>query len=465
MARPLVDTSALRRPIGFSRSGWAEGLQQAAKGLARGLEKRADIKRKEEQQFISAMSEDLNDVSNDLFKTHAVNQYDKIRGKWVDTFKGQRGWLTPEQKIQMQSDLKKYQGEIEYLNSLSKYNDAAMQAKQKDPGLEYKSDDWMNFVKAVNSGDTEAARQAGSVFMESDAGIPGTTLIPANPNDALVSLAPDIMKNFKKEEIGSQLEFKTDKDGNKYRRTNISYKNGDPEMFKQMLGGSIANSKYGNRYEKLLRQSLTPEQQKEAMLTYPENNPLVRYWANNMLDDNIVREFTGDKTDYGTWTQVSGAGGDGDGPGSGRGWTSIQETDIGWDFGTTPVSISKTIDGQTYKNASVVSVKKDDQGNYSAELIVPKGKNEFMSIVNKAREEGRDLTNEELAFIQSEVTNPDKYKNVSVALEDVYDELKAGFNKKKLNLQGYENITFPEEIQSEVEQEPVDDSDPLGLGL
>lgn len=464
MARSLLNLSALRTPVSPRESGWARGLSQAASGITRGLEQRAAKKEKEQQEFISAMDQDLNAVSNDLFKTYATQQYGKIRDDWVDTFRQQKGWLTPEQKIMMQSDLKKYQGEVEYLNAMSKYNDTAMQAQQQKPGLKHRADDWMNFIEAVNSGDTEKAREAGSVFLQSDSGIPGTTLLPADPNDALVEIAPDIMKNFKKEEIGSQLEFKTDKDGKRYRRTNVRYKNGDPDMFRQMLGGSIANSEYGNRYEKGLKQALTPEQQKEALLTYTGDNPLVRYWADNVMPDDVVNEFAGEKTDYGSWSEVSGTG-RADGKG-GAGWTTVKETDIGWDFGTTPIAISKKIGGQTYKNAAVVSVEKDEEGNYAAQLVVPKGKNEYLEVFNKAREEGRDLSNEEVAFIMSERMNPDKYKTVKVPLEDIYDELKTGFNKKKLNLEGYGNIAFPEPVQeTDMAEEKVDENDPLGLGL
>jgi hypothetical protein len=63
MARPLLDTSALRTPIESSESGWARGLSQAASGIARGIEKRAEWKEKEQQEFISAMTQDLDAVS------------------------------------------------------------------------------------------------------------------------------------------------------------------------------------------------------------------------------------------------------------------------------------------------------------------------------------------------------------------------------------------------------------------
>lgn len=460
MARPLLDLRALRTPMSSTESGWARGLSQAASGITAGLQQRAAKKEKAQQEFISAMDQDINAVSNDLFKTYAVQQYDKIRGDWTTTFKEQKGWLTPEQKIQMQSDLRKYQGEVEYLNSMSKYNDAAIQAQQKQPGLEYRSGDWMNFIKAVNSGDTEKAREAGSLFLQSDSGVPGTTLLPANPNDALVAVAPDIIKNFKKEELGAQQEMRTDKDGTRWQRTNVKYKNADPDMFRSMLGGSIANSKYGNRYEKALKQMLTPEQQKQAILTYTGDNPLVRYWAENILDDRVVNEFAGEKTDFGTWSKVSGTGPTANGSG-GAGWTTVKETDIGWDFGTTPISITKTIGGESYKNAAVVGVERDKEGNYSAKLIVPKGRNEYLEVLNRAREReaagGEGLTNEEVAYIMSESQNPDKYKNVTIPLEDIYDELKVGFKKKKVNLEGYENIVFPEPMQV-TEEEAVTDT-------
>lgn len=448
MARPLLDTSALRTPIESRESGWARGLSQAASGIARGIEKRAQWKEKEQQEFISAMTQDIDAVSNDLFKTYAVDQFEKLRGNWVSTFESQKGKMTPQQKILMQSDLKKYQAEVEYLNSLSQYNSAAQQAQQKQPGLKYKGKDWINFVKAVDSGDTKAVREIGSKFLESDAGVPGTELVPLDINDAFISVAPSVKKLLPKKESGVGVEtFKKDGEDWEAGYKNISH--GDVTDLDNLVYTQLNKSGRVKNTDKSLRAIMTPEEQKSAILEFGDGDGAFTKWAlREKVPLDVKDEFVAPTKEYESINRIpEGARGSGRG---GAGWTNIKETDIGWEFGTTPIAISKSIGGETYKNASVVSVKKDDQGEYMAEMVVPKGKNESLQKIIKQRssDEGRDLTNQETAMIVEELLSDERYKTVSVPLKNVYKELQAGFDKKKLNLQGYRKIAFPKEGKS-----------------
>jgi hypothetical protein len=368
-----------------------------------------------------------------------------LRGNWVNIFEKQKGKLSPQQKIIMQSDLKKYQAEVEYLNGLSQYNAAAQQAQQKQSGLQYKGQDWMNFVKAVDSGNTEDARIAGSKFLESDSGVPGTELVPLDVNDAFISIAPGVKKLLPKKEIGVGVEtFR--KDGEDWEAGYKNISNGDITDIDNLVYNTLKKTGKVRNTDKSLRLSLTPEEQKSAILEFGDGPGTFTRWAlREKIPLDVKNEFVAPTKEYESINRIpEGANGSRRG---GSGWTNIKETDIGWEFGTTPITISKSIGGETYKNASVVSVKKDDQGVYMAEMIVPKGKNESLQkiIQQRSSDEGRDLTNQETAMIVEELLSDERYKSVSVPLKNVYKELQAGFDKKKLNLQGYQKIIFPKE--------------------
>lgn len=448
MARPLLRTSGLASvPRDTTGKSWARGLNQFAKGIATGLEKRWEVKKEEENKFISAMDFDINSVSNDLFKGYVVGEYEKFRDNWVELFKEQKGFLTPEQKIMIQSDMNALQKSAEYLNSLSTMNDAAMMAAQKDPRVTYKAEDWEKLLKLMSSDkiDPGAVREAGSLFMQSDANIPGTVLTPMNPDDAFVELAANIRKKLPKEEVGFGVE-QLKKGGIRYEVPYTEFSYGSPENLVNVTTGELKKSGFVNNVDKSLMGSLTDEQKKEAIL---ENGNVPgafsKYYYQNLLPEGVKQEFIGAQRDYSPARRIPDETADGTG---GKGWTTVKETDIGWEFGTTPIPITKPIEGETYKNASVVSVKKDPMGNHTALLVVPKGKNESIQevIETQRQAKGRPLTEQEAQRIQDAMINDDRYKTVEVPLEGIYKELKSGFEKKKVNLEGYGDVSFPEAI-------------------
>ena len=411
MAGPLLRTGGLREPIGISESGWANALSQAFKGISAGLDKRFDIKREEQQKFISALEFDINDVSNDLFKGYAVDQYRKLHDNWFNIYNEQKGWLTPEQKIRLQSDMNKYHSEVEYLNGISKYNGEAQSAAQKEPGIEYNSQKWLDFVKAVESGDVDNIREKGSMFLESDAGVPGTTLVPMNPYDAFLAEAPELMKTFEKKETGAGMEQKTE-NGVRIETPYTTYKRGDDESFRKGMGSRLANHKYAKNFDKFLSKNMTPEQQKESLFTVGNKvGDASRYWSNNMLEQKYVDDFTQEKKDYGTSRRIpvkKETGGTGT-----KTITPIAKTDIGWNFSSTPVDLIVDVDGQL-RRSKARQILLDENGNYNIEVYY--------------KQNNRD-------------------KSTLVPLEEYYDAMKAGFKRYPrgaLQLEGFEGLEFKE---------------------
>jgi hypothetical protein len=161
----------------------------------------------------------------------------------------------------------------------------------------------------------------------------------------------------------------------------------------------------------------------------------------------------------------------------------IKETDIGWDFGSTPISLTKEVsyveDGKekttSLKNASVIAVNKRD-GNYVALINIPrdpkkesaeytakkkmeleKAKTEEKKAIDaredigflKKRSLKKDVdkkyvfTEEDKEIASRMMVDPDKTKVIEVPLDKaLHGELKAKFKKMKLNLEGFNQIDF-----------------------
>ena len=301
MAHPLLRTSGLASvPQDTTGESWARGLNQFARGIASGLEKRWAAKKEEENKFISAMDFDINSVSNDLFKGYVVDEYDKFRNNWVELFKEQKGFLTPEQKIMIQSDMNALQKSAEYLNSLSTMNDAAMLAAQKDPRVTYKAEDWEKLLRLMASDKIEpdAVREAGSMFMQSDANIPGTVLTPMNPDDAFVELAANIRKKLPKEEVGFGVE-QLKEGGIRYEVPYTEFSYGSPENLVNITTGELRDSGFVNNVDKSLMGTLSDEQKKAAILKYGDvPGAFSKYYYQNLLPEDVKQEFIGVQRDY-----------------------------------------------------------------------------------------------------------------------------------------------------------------------
>jgi hypothetical protein len=135
-------------------------------------------------------------------------------------------------------------------------------------------------------------------------------------------------------------------------------------------------------------------------------------------------------------------------------YTTIEKTNIGWDFGSTPVLLSKDITytdetgktkKETFKNASMIAVNEKDK---TVNIVIPKGKNEgLIEALKKSREDeglSPNDTSQDDQLIEA-LLSTEKYKTVTIPLKDVFNELKSGFDKKKIYLKGFEDIKLDEE--------------------
>jgi hypothetical protein len=180
--------------------------------------------------------------------------------------------------------------------------------------------------------------------------------------------------------------------------------------------------------------------------------------------------------------------------GPSAGFTPIERTEIGWDFGSTPVSLTKEVsydeDGverkTSLKNASVVAVNQED-GDYFALINIPRSADkeakEFSIRKEKERREERDeqkaaidanedlskwqkrkqkklldkeplLTQEDQDMVVQIKSDPDRTKVIKVPLDKaLHGELRAKFKKSKLDLRGFNEITFEDKVKETPESE------------
>lgn len=428
--------------------GWARGITQAASGIARGIEKSQALRREEETRFIKSMDKDLSDVTNRTMRGYAADQWDTVRERWVNVWNEKKGRLSVEDKLQLQSDLSDFQKEVEFLNGVSAMNTAAMTAAQKNPKYTY---DLEGFTQAMNlfhpkdgKYDQTKIREAFSEWMATDSGLPGVYLTPMNPDDAIISLSPDYRKENKRE-VGTGIEQKTIK-GEPWETpyTDIGY--GTNQEATDWLMNRLQKTEFDKNIDKGVSSMLTDEQKVMAAQKYgTDPGAMAKYYYTDVNPD-AMNAMTEQSRDFGTIKRRKDSEG-----GAGTSMKNIKETDVGWNYGTSPVPISRDLkvvddatgEEMTVKNGTNIGVIKED-GQYFAKIIVPKGKFEglYQIFTNEQKEKGSELTEDEKQNILKAALVTDRYKVIKVPLEDIYEELKLGFKNKKMIVEGYDDIDF-----------------------
>lgn len=425
-------------------------IQQGLQTAAYGIEKAGELGRAREREFQSMFDYDLNKVANKEARGYLVSRYSQIKRDGLKAFKSNKnilgyGKLTPEQRIELEDQLDSFAREAHLLNVVNEQIGNAEKLKSERPTA-IKVDNeaigtYLELLKPDQNGQYNVDGMAKflSETRKSPTGQAFTTYANWDAEEHLKQSVMPLQK-----EIGPQVSLDTvikDKGDKRYTTVYETTKYGTEEQRKTNYFQMLNNSKNADQYNYKIGESLTYEERTEAMAEFggKELNPYSAYFAYHKADLNTGFE---DQKRVKS-TRVSPLADTGDGEGGGKGFIKIPKTEIGYEFGTTPVPITKPINGTTYKNASVVSVKQGDNGEYFAEVVVPRGQNEsFVDMIAKREEQGGDISNTEATNFLMEMLNDNKVKTIEVPLEDIYNELDVGFKKKKIFLPGYKDITF-----------------------
>jgi hypothetical protein len=270
---------------------------------------------------------------------------------------------------------------------------------------------------------------------------------PADINSVTNVILNDALKQMPTDEV--ILKESYDKKGKTITETNQQEVLGEAK--KEMLGDIMLNLIKTGKYGDL--RNIAKGAQVSINSNFPESIDPIS--AMSFSIDKKVNDYFGGlekaiiKEKKSTFTEPYKK------TGKNRGdYTTIEKTNIGWDFGSTPVLLSKDITytdetgktkKETFKNASMIAVNEKDK---TVNIVIPKGKNEgLIEALKKSREDeglSPNDTSQDDQLIEA-LLSTEKYKTVTIPLKDVFNELKSGFDKKKIYLKGFEDIKLDEE--------------------
>jgi len=270
---------------------------------------------------------------------------------------------------------------------------------------------------------------------------------PADINSVTNVILNDALKQMPTDEV--ILKESYDKKGKTITETNQQEVLGESK--KEILGDIMLNLIKTGKYGDL--RNIAKGAQVSINSNFPESIDPIS--AMSFSIDKKVNDYFGGlekaiiKEKKSTFTEPSKKTGKNSGD-----YTTIEKTNIGWDFGSTPVLLSKDITytdetgktkKETFKNASMIAVNEKDK---TVNIVIPKGKNEgLIEALKKSREDeglSPNDTSQDDQLIEA-LLSTEKYKTVTIPLKDVFNELKSGFDKKKIYLKGFEDIKLDEE--------------------
>jgi len=453
--KPLLDTY----DPNAGQEDIRQGMREAAHYASKGIEAVGERGRQREKEFQSVFDMDVSKVTDMESKNYLISEYGKLKNDYVNKFEQNKnilgyGKLSPREKIELRGDMDSLKASAETLKLLDKSLVEASDPKNKKWGYEVDHEKAKAYSEAKQTGDTVKMASLLESVGKSETGIPFVKYSGINPDQYIVEQVDSIRKAI--DTSKDIVKRQTESGGKVYDTSTTITKFGTPEDARTTTYNVLSKGDVGPVLESNLQKgdSLTQEEKIAALDEYAGETqfPLLKYYTENKADVSpiveekietakSVRPDRSDKT--------------------GKTIRKIELTDTGAEFGTTPVSITKTVkntEGKEtiIKGGQVVSIKKKD-GKWSAQVIVPTAFEEehaaFMdsiSSINKSFEDGsiseqeRDSLNLK-AF--NEFKSKGKWKQEDIPLKDIKKELKTGFDVKKLNVEGFNDITDDETIK------------------
>lgn len=414
-----------------------------------------DVNNKRREEILKNTSFD-----NDLTVNAVVNDYyqqmfnDMVRQPMVNKLseKGKIGYISPQDVNESQLLNKQFERELGLAkNVVNSWNKAkSLSEDPKNFGIyELDEEKWNGFMDIITGKYEEnPSEYMRSIYKTGEVNeSPFLKIKAADINSTTNVLLNDALKQMPTDEEILKKEY--DSKGKTITETNRQQVLGQAK--KEMLGDVMFNLLKTGKYGDLRNIA------KGAQVSIKQNMPqavdpisAISFFIDKKVEDYfggmekaIVQEKKSKEVEPSTKTGGAGGGT----------YTTVDKTNVGWEFGSTPISLSKKITytdekgntkSETFKNASVVAV--NDQ-NKTATIVVPKSKDEDLNeILKEAREnEGLNPTDTSMdAKLMDALLSTEKFKSVTIPLKDVYNELKSGFDKKKLYLKGFENIKLEE---------------------
>lgn len=307
----------LADPAGKAISKTIQTGFQAAQGA---IEERRAKKEAIKKDFIEQMTYDTSITGNNIINNRVAYEYQKLRDKHLKVLSERKGWLKPEDLINLRSDmmgLSSLANELKSTQSL--YENARRMAITKDGRSTFDLDTqkWGDLMSIISNDDTtDNLLEKLNEIKQSDSEFPFLNYRPYDLN----ILEKEARKAYRQEYKGdiSQETVKLEKGGKKHTTNVKTVSYGDDNSARGYLKTSLLGNPNSINYTKGLQSILTEDQKNEAMQLYgaksenPSMVPFVDYYINNMFDP---KKFTKDVTTTQTISEPIKATGTGTGKG------------------------------------------------------------------------------------------------------------------------------------------------------
>lgn len=276
-------------PVGKAIAGTIGKISGVA---TQAIEERQVKKAKIEKDFIEQMKFDTSVTGNNIINNRIAYEYEKLRDKHLKVLAERKGWLTPEDQINLRSDMQALAGLTNELKSIQNLYDQARQKGTTGKGREIydlNTDKWGELMAGLTGEEPISNIKAKILdIKQSDTDFPFLNYQPYDIS-VLEKTARKEYRQQNKEDTNIE-SMTTERNGKTYTTSVKTTSYGDETSARNFMRSSFLGSPNSTNFSKGLQQQLTEEQKREALSKYgpksdnPSKTPYLDYYINDVFD-------------------------------------------------------------------------------------------------------------------------------------------------------------------------------------
>jgi hypothetical protein len=259
---------------------------------AEGIQKRQEKKEQIKKDFIEQMKYDTSITGNNIINNRVAYEYQKLRDKHLKVLAERKGWLTPEDQINLRSDMQALSSLTNELKSVQNLYDKAKQNSLTKDGRQtfnLNTDKWGELMAGL-SGDEPINNllQALNDVKQSDSGFPFLEYKPFN-----VSVLENVARKQYRQQFKGDTQtesYTVEKNGKTYTTAKKTTTYGDDISARGFMKNSFLDNPNAINYSKGLQEKLTDSQKRDALNKYgpesenPSKTPFLDYYVNDIFN-------------------------------------------------------------------------------------------------------------------------------------------------------------------------------------
>lgn len=289
-------------PAGKSIAGAISGVSKSVTGAIQQRQKRKEAIKKD---FVDQMTFDTSITGNNIINNRIAYEYGKLRNKHTKILADRKGWLTPEDMINLRSDMQGLSSLANELKGIQSLYDTARNRSITQDGrtsFDLKTDNWGDLMGII-SGENTTENLIGKLneVKQSDTGFPFLDYKSYDIN----TLKNNARKSFRQQYKGDTKEsvYEVEKNGKRYSTSKKVTQYGDEEKARDFFKSSFLNNSSSANFSKGLQNELNESQKIEALKKYgpesddPSNTPYLDYYIKEVFNpEDFTQETEQGKT-------------------------------------------------------------------------------------------------------------------------------------------------------------------------